>query len=192
MLTDPPYGIGFQHSGISYGLGGKSKTDTIVGDDSPFDPAFLLAISAMLCLWGADHYASRLPEGSWIVWDKLGGRHSFNDSFSDCEVAWLNRKGKMRIFRHLWKGLLKEGEGRGESRVHVSQKPIELMRYCLTLFPDSQSILDPFMALRPRSLAARKVVPLPPSESKSRKGIARLQRAVSARKFYHFQPHNRI
>lgn len=63
VITDPPYGIAFKHSGISYGLGGVSKTDTIIGDDKAFQPAPWLDYK-IVCMWGADHYAHRLPEGS--------------------------------------------------------------------------------------------------------------------------------
>lgn len=29
-------------------------------------------------------------------------------------------------------------------RIHPTQKPIELMRWCIGFFPDAQTILDPF------------------------------------------------
>lgn len=146
VITDPPYGIAFKHSGISYGLGGKSKTDTIIGDDKPFDPAPWLDYKICL-MWGADHYAHRLPEGRWLVWDKLGGRDAFGDSFSDAEVAWAKGKGAMRIHRRMWKGLLREGEDKQRPRYHVSQKPVELMAWCLdqVKVPIGATVLDPYM-----------------------------------------------
>src|ERR1035437_1675984 len=42
VISDPPYGIAFQHSGCGNGKGqGRwlAKTCTIHGDDKPFDPA---------------------------------------------------------------------------------------------------------------------------------------------------------
>jgi site-specific DNA-methyltransferase (adenine-specific) len=145
VVTDPPYGIAFKHSGRA-NLGNKSREDTIIGDDKPFDPAPWLDYPIVV-MWGADHYAHRLPEGRWLVWDKLGGRDAFGDSFSDAEVAWANRKGAMRIHRRMWKGTLREGIDRAEKRHHVSQKPVELMAWCLEQLsvPIGATVLDPFM-----------------------------------------------
>ena len=154
VITDPPYGIGFLHSGISYGLApGTSKKAPIIGDNAPFDPAPGLDFKTVI-LWGADHFAQRLPEGRWLVWDKLGGGKSFGDSFSDGEVAWMNRKGALRFYRHLWKGLLRDGIDRGTKRVHVSQKPIELMRWCIEQAGETKIILDPFMGSGTTGVAA--------------------------------------
>ena len=37
IVSDPPYGIGFQHDGRGSPMGVR-KTDKIIGDDAPFDP----------------------------------------------------------------------------------------------------------------------------------------------------------
>ena len=150
VCTDPPYGIGFQYSG-----GGKSKLHTgyrngtdkpnarqpFAGDDAPFDPADWLAWPCIL--WGANHYARRLPEGGrWLAWNKLGDLEPW-DSFSDVEIAWCSSPGNDRIFSHLWKGLCQKGAG--TKRDHPTQKPVELMEWCLGFLPNAQTILDPFM-----------------------------------------------
>ena len=45
----------------------------IDGDDVPFDPSHLLTFPRLV-LFGANHYADRLPpSASWIVWDKRNG-----------------------------------------------------------------------------------------------------------------------
>ena len=146
VITDPPYGIAFQHSGASNDFGAASRTETIKGDDKPFDPAPWLAFP-IVCMWGADHFAQRVPEGRWLIWDKLGGREEFGDSFSDAEVAWGNGKAAMRIHRRMWKGTLREGTDRTEKRHHVSQKPQELMAWCMDKMkvPAGATVLDPYM-----------------------------------------------
>lgn len=40
--------------------------------------------------------------------------------------------------------MLRDSE-RGIERVHATQKPIEVMRWCLGFLPDAKTILDPFM-----------------------------------------------
>jgi len=142
VISDPPYGIGFKK-----GSGGKGKhtvrnIEAIAGDNEPFDPSPLLSFAEII-LWGANHYATRLPHGRWLAWDKLAGLDSF-DSFSDVEFAWQNKRAKDLIFSHLWKGLCKDSEKGGKERWHPTQKPIALMEWCIRQTA-SATVLDPFM-----------------------------------------------
>lgn len=80
--------------------------------------------------WGANHYAAdaALPNAScWLVWDKENGA----SDFADAELAWTNRPGAVRIFRHMWNGMLRASE-RGP-RVHPTQKPVALAVWALDL-----------------------------------------------------------
>ncbi len=144
MVSDPPYGIAY-----AKGSGGKGKhtvrnTETIAGDAEPFDPAPWIDFADVI-LWGANHFAARLPHGRWIAWDKLAGMEAF-DSFSDVEFAWHKGRGKDRIFSHLWKGICKASEkGIGKERYHPTQKPIALMEFCIRQCSDAGTIIDPYM-----------------------------------------------
>lgn len=144
VISDPPYGIGYAHGGGGKGAHCRRELAPIIGDDAPFDPTPLLGYPIVV-LWGADHYAQRLPRGRWLIWDKLNGQPSF-DNFSDVEVAWFNKPGASRLFRHLWKGILREGNV-GQPRFHVSEKPVELMSWCMAVakVPPGALVLDPYM-----------------------------------------------
>lgn len=145
VVTDPPYGIGYQKGAGGKGFGAKRNSAPIVGDDIPFDPAEWLGFSEVI-MWGGNHFAARLPHGRWLAWDKLAGVAAF-DSFSDVEFAWVKGRGKDRIFSHLWKGVLKGSEktgGKSQERWHPTQKPVALMRWCIEQ-TSSETILDPFM-----------------------------------------------
>lgn len=149
VVTDPPYGIGYVHRG---GGAGKTRTGTratefggvpVFGDDVPFDPTAILDAARTAILWGANHYSRALPEsGGWLVWDKRDGI-AVNDQ-SDCEFAWSNTSGTARIFRHKWMGMVRDSEV-GQPRVHPTQKPIQLMRWCIEQTGNTHTILDPFM-----------------------------------------------
>ncbi|MCP4110397.1 MAG: site-specific DNA-methyltransferase [Desulfobacteraceae bacterium] len=140
IISDPPYGINIVKTGKIGGNGNKYKP--MIGDDSPFDPAFLLHYPKV-CLWGANHYASRLPDSSrWFLWDKREDDPS--NSFADAELAWVNLKGPARIFRYLWNGYRKKGEI-GQKRVHPTQKPVALMRWCTEMIRPDGLICDPYM-----------------------------------------------
>ncbi len=142
VLTDPPYGIHYQHSGGGKGKHSRRICEPVSGDGEPFDPIVWLTFPEVI-LWGANHFASRLPDSAWLAWDKLDGLDAY-DSFSDVEFAW--RSGgprKDRIFRYMWKGICQAGEK--FPRLHPTQKPEALMRWCLSLVPDAEMILDPYM-----------------------------------------------
>lgn len=156
VLTDPPYGISY-----SRGAGGKGLSrqrpahdgKPIAGDTVPFDPSPWLQFPCIL--WGANHYAARLPHGRWLAWNKLGDKEPWDD-FSDVEFAWQNTRAADRIFSMLWKGLMK-GTERGVSRVHPTQKPVALMEWCLGFLPDAKTILDPFMGSGTTIVACQKL-----------------------------------
>ncbi len=189
IVSDPPYGIGFQHGGGGNDAHLASKpmqnTGPIHGDSAPFDHRPWIAAvprtenktstcggAPRIILWGADRYMQRLPEGGTLLaWDKHMGVGP-DDSFADCEWAWCGRKTKREVFRWLWKGVvaqkapldmppadIKGGKGHGAARfarVHVSQKPVALMRWCIEKVrpPIGGVVLDPYMGSGSTGVAA--------------------------------------
>ena len=172
IVSDPPYGIGYRHSGFSGGVGASSASP-ICGDDAPFDPApWIDAAPQMssgnitqhprILLWGADHFRVRLPEyGSLLAWDKHCGQGS-DDFFADCEWAWCGRSVRREVFRWLWKGVVARNKSQpldasGKTmRLHVSQKPVELMRWCIDKVRPLSGlpVLDPYMGSASTLVAA--------------------------------------
>lgn len=159
IITDPPYGIDFAHGGNDKGGIGKGRYSTkfagekIIGDDSPFDPSALLEFGIPTIMWGANHFADRLPASScWLIWDKRAASGHTND-FADCEIAWSNIKSVARVFRHHWDGMMKASE-RGIARVHPTQKPIALMVWCIEQMKSADAVLDPFMGSGSTGVAA--------------------------------------
>lgn len=153
IVSDPPYGIA--HVKGSGGLGKHNRRNirAVTNDDQPFDPAPLLGFPHVT-LWGANHFAARLPHGRWRAWDKLAGLAEY-DSFSDVEFAWRNGRGKDRIFSHLWKGICQASEKGGERREHPTQKPVQLMQWCIQDLPaEVQTICDPYMGSGTTGVAA--------------------------------------
>jgi len=161
LISDPPYGIGFVHGAGGDGIGGgkyvsKFNGVAIHGDDAPFNPAPLLSFAPTVVLFGANHFADRLPAASkWLIWDKRKG-FTRND-FADCEIAWTNQKGVARLLSHYWNGMMRDSE-KGVPRVHPTQKPIAVMEWVLqeTTQP-GESIVDPYMGSAATGIAAVKL-----------------------------------
>jgi site-specific DNA-methyltransferase (adenine-specific) len=157
VVTDPPYGIGYVHSGKTNGKWHRSNTKPIINDDRDFDPAPFLDFPEVL-MWGADHFRTRLPAGGrMLAWNKLGDLPDMGDSFGNVEFAWHSRKGKADIVSCTWKGIIRVGSGeQGGARHHPSQKPLVVMDWCIKQV-SGHIILDPFMGSGTTLVACQKM-----------------------------------
>ena len=167
ILTDPPYGIGLKCKNINSRLVAVANNNAgkhtwtnndypDIGDDKPIDPSELLRIGKRLALFGANNYASKLPDRySWLVWDKKTERGAKNH-IGDCELIWCcgSKHNSVRIFRYMWNGYQRDGEV-GEKQVHPTQKPVELMKWIISFFEPVNLILDPFCGSGTTCVAAK-------------------------------------
>lgn len=157
ILTDPPYGIGIAKTGhVGNGKKGFTKKSW---DSRPPDPDVfrqILRVSRWSIIWGAQYFADRLPpSGKWLIWDKAPHQRG-KTSFADCELAWCSWKGPARIHTRIWRGFSKQT--RDERLAHPTQKPSELMEWCIGQCPTRpSSILDPFMGTGSVLVAAERL-----------------------------------
>lgn len=192
IVSDPPYGISMATNSKERGRDGGNSLAVcndfppIFGDDEPFDPAWLLALGVPSVLFGANHYADKLPPSpSWWVWDKLDGLESdrdmgFNNN-SDVELMWTNLGGPARLLRQRWMGAMKSGREASHRRVHPTQKPVELMTRILSSVPEGV-VLDPYMGsgttLRAAKDLGRKAIGIEISEAYAEVAVKRLAQGV--------------
>lgn len=159
ILSDPPYGMknnvdSSRFSGgtaghiAKRGNGGKFKGQ-IVGDDSPFDPSPFLKFNKVI-LWGFNHFASRLPVGSTLIWIKRYDA-AFGTFLSDAEMAWM--KGGCGVYCRRDLSLTKTTR----QRSHPNEKPLSLMKWCIEKAGKVQTILDPYMGSGTTLLAAKEM-----------------------------------
>ena len=154
LLTDPPYGLKENAHRVASRTK-LAKTTDYGSFDWDAAPAAKDLIDACIdcantsIIWGGNYF-SLPPSRGWLVWDKQN-----SGNFADCELAWTNAKTSVRIFRFLWNGMIRAGEQRGVPRVHPTQKPVELMRWCLQFAPDAKTILDPFAGSGTTAVAAK-------------------------------------
>ena len=159
VLTDPQYGIGFdvnskrsRKSGLDFGRNSGRTisrdpkwTPLQNRDNIPFDPSPFLAFPEVM-LWGANNYASKLPDSrGWLIWDKLGDKAPC--AFGDVELCWTSLDMSTRIWRQVWRGLVRQGEENVSNgpKLHPCQKPVALFRWCLGFSQTKGIVLDPFM-----------------------------------------------
>ena len=150
VVTDPPYGIGADEAAAK----NKGKWGWKYYGDSSWDkqrppPSLilqLLEISKHQIIWGGNYFTDLLPPTmQWLIWDK--GQRDF--SLADLEMAWSSQRAAARIFDYPRAKALADG------KEHPTQKPVEVMRWCLGFVPDAcVSILDPFMGSGTTGVAA--------------------------------------
>jgi site-specific DNA-methyltransferase (adenine-specific)/modification methylase len=156
VVTDPPYGIGAAAKSF---MGTKKRENAKCAprdygdkdwDANPADMSWLRNDTPAI-VWGGNFLALP-PSRRWLIWDKL------NDgmALADCEIAWTNTEGAIRLFRHEWAGF-RRGAEQGIARNHPTQKPVALMEWCLGFLPDAQTILDPFMGSGTTLVACQKM-----------------------------------
>lgn len=161
VIADPPYGVKLKtaygnRKGAHPMLQDASRDFApVIGDDGPFDPTPWLTFPIVI-LWGANHYCDKLPgKPHWLIWDKREGTGS--DDNADVEMAWTNLKGPARMHRQLWRGICRRGEENisgGAWRVHPTQKPVELMRWCIKQAGIPPIVVDPYMGSGSTGVAA--------------------------------------
>jgi site-specific DNA-methyltransferase (adenine-specific)/modification methylase len=158
VVSDPPYGINYKGSTT----GGKASISTtgkvfsvpIRGDDKPFDPAPFLAL-APCCFTGAQHFAERLPGGSYHVWNKRGPYAPLDQA--DGDLIWVGGpKRALRIVDMVWRGICRHVEHTSPIE-HPTQKPVALMEWCIDKLGAGGVILDPFMGSGTTGVAAVKM-----------------------------------
>lgn len=127
VVTDPPYGIGIANNPF------RQKHEKSDWDDNPCDQSTLkmiMEISDHQIIWGGNYFGLPASQG-FLIWDKLQPQ---DFSSSMCEMAWISKQQPAKIFRKSVTSYAKN---------HPTQKPIEIMRWCLGFYEGS--VLDPFL-----------------------------------------------
>lgn len=148
VVSDPPYGMAWNTDSTRFTGGrhkrgdGRSDWGAIKSDAVPFDPAPFLGLEECI-LFGANHFAQRLPVGTTLVWMKKAP-HLFGTFLSDAEVAWQKGGHGVYIFFEQFPPPSRMAEHDGKTPAHPTQKPIGLMRWCVER-TKAGTILDPYM-----------------------------------------------
>jgi len=78
-------------------------------------------------IFGGNYFIENLTNTScMIVWDKDN-----SGNFADAELIWTSFQTSVRIFRYRWNGMLQENMSDKETRIHATQKPVQLYKWLL-------------------------------------------------------------
>ena len=138
VITDPPYGIGIASNPVRQA---HKKMEWDAADPGSALISACIAAGEVAVLWGGNYF-DLPPSQCFFVWDKVQPQ---DFSLAMCEQAWTNRKGPAKLFRQSVLSYRKE---------HPTQKPIELMKWCIEQAGNPQTILDPFMGSGTTGVAA--------------------------------------
>lgn len=149
IVTDPPYGIAASSGVGKYGVmkwGGDN--DLKWDDEAPVDVIHSLAqIGVPAIMWGGNYFGLP-PHRCPVVWDKGAGFRS--RTFAEFELAWTNLDLNAKIY---CRDPLAKGDYDGKE--HPTQKPLQLMRWCIGLLPEACAVVfDPFMGSGTTGVAA--------------------------------------
>ena len=138
VITDPPYGIGIAANPV------RQMHQKLYWDAAPPETDAirkLLDISDEQVIWGGNYFALP-PSQCFLVWDKVQPE---NFSLAMCEQAWASMKKPAKMFRMSVLSYRKE---------HPTQKPVELMAWCISMAGNPETVLDPYMGSGTTGVAA--------------------------------------
>ncbi len=128
-LTDPPYGINIAANPVRQKHEKKAWDQTAATSDSM---QAMRSASKEQIIWGGNYF-DLPPSRGYLVWDK---KQPENFSLAMCEMAWWSKDTNAKIYS---RSVL------GYDKSHPTQKPVQLMEWCLTHVPEAKIVLDPYM-----------------------------------------------
>lgn len=151
VVTDPPYGINAARVRNSQKDGWRDYEGAGWDKERPTPQAIATVLGAgqHAIFWGGNYFTETLPPSQkWLVWDK--GQTDF--SLADCELAWCSFDGALRRINYARALAMKD------VKEHYTQKPIEVMRWCIEQLPKGCStIVDPYLGSGTTGVAAVKL-----------------------------------
>lgn len=129
VVTDPPYGIGISSDTVRH-MHKKKDWDSLPVGHQHIEA--MISKSEHQIIWGGNYF-NLPPSRGFLIWDK---KQPENFSLAMCEFAWWSRDHNAKLFS---KSVL------GYDKRHPTQKPVELMEWCLKWEGNATTILDPFL-----------------------------------------------
>lgn len=195
VLTDPPYGIGYdvmceKNNGKLFGTAKttrniykKTDWDNATPSKEYFDE--LIRVSKNQIIFGGNYFANMLSNSRcWLVWDK-----HINGAWADCELAWTSFDKPIKKYDYLWNGMLQEDMKNKEKRFHPTQKPVGLFVKILQDYSkEGDLVLDCFSGSGTTAIACynlkRRFICIEKDEDYYKKSLLRLETAMATKRLF--------
>jgi DNA modification methylase len=122
-IVDPPYGIGISSNPFRQ-KHEKCDWDNAIPNKQYFDE--LMRVSKNQIIWGGNYF-DLPPSQGFVIWDK---KQPQDFSSAMCEMAWMSFQKPAKIFR-------KHVVTAEPNKIHPTQKPKELYKWCLSKYAKS-------------------------------------------------------
>jgi site-specific DNA-methyltransferase (adenine-specific) len=160
-IVDPPYGIDVDNrtdqgkkrsnKSASHSKEYENKGwDKSIPNDEYFNELF--RVSKNQIIWGANFFGLM---GGYIYWNK-----DTSDGFSngDGELAYCSGIKSVREVKIRWNGMLQYDMRNKENRIHPTQKPIPLYKWCLQNYAkEGDKILDTHLGSQSSRIASHEM-----------------------------------
>lgn len=151
VLTDPPYGIGYNNKKLQ--RKSSSSFKDIENDNGELDYCYLIQelerVAKTVIVFGASCFFTsgcfNHNRGRWICWDKRTTELADNVFGPAFELAWTNKtSGYEKIYRVMHGGVI-NADGPNTPRIHPTQKPVILFEKILIDYSkENDLVLDCF------------------------------------------------
>lgn len=138
VITDPPYGIGIASNPVRQ-MHERKDWDAAPPSRDLIDS--LRNHGGVQIIWGGNYFHLP-PSQCFLVWDKVQPQ---DFSLAMCEFAWCSKSAPAKMHRQSVLSYRKD---------HPTQKPVELMRFCIEQAGKPAVTLDPFMGSGTTGVAA--------------------------------------
>lgn len=147
IVTGPPYGLAdvLSGGGGEWGLYAGNPAGLPWDREAPAIVATLPTVAEHVIVWGGNYFPLP-PRRGWLVWDKIVRKFSSGH----CELAWTTLDQPVRAFS------FSHGQLANEGKLHPTQKPVDLMAWCLSFLPDG-TVADPFAGSGSTLVAAKRL-----------------------------------
>ncbi|WP_257657682.1 DNA methyltransferase [Parapedobacter lycopersici] len=168
-IVDPPYGIGLDMvTKVNSNARNKKNNGTVVkhkekdwNNAIPDTEYFteLYRVSKHQIIWGCNYYGSQIKSCGRIVHNKLMTIKGTAFKWSEADIASCSIFNRIVMFDYQWQGNKQGGtinwtNTGPDARIHPTQKPIALYKYCLGFAKPGDKILDTHLGSGSSRIAA--------------------------------------
>jgi len=147
VLTDPPYGLNKKMNGGTWGItftnSDMSKWDYLIDKEVMSE---VINKAEFSIVWGGHNYMLPASRG-WLVWYKPDA----NGTIGKADLAWTNKDMPIQHISYSIAATNPERNG------HPTIKPLVVIKWSASFFPNADTILDPFMGSGTTLVAAKQL-----------------------------------